>query len=77
MINDAPLLNVSGKASFGNYAALPGSGPACTVLFRMQPPGTSRIKVHLRQVPDIDGTYRQTDQPRQSSLPLFLAASRL
>jgi hypothetical protein len=28
MENNTPLLNVSGKASLGNYAALPGSGPA-------------------------------------------------
>jgi hypothetical protein len=31
MLNDMPLLNVGGKAQLGNFAALPGSGPAGSV----------------------------------------------
>lgn len=41
MNNNSPLLNPDRKASFGNYAALPGSGPSGTVCS-----GCSHLKPH-------------------------------
>lgn len=46
MENNYPLLNISGKAQLGNFAALPGTGPAgevCSRCSQLDPAGAKFV----------------------------------